>query len=86
MLSKGLYIPTQQAEGTARKRYSSGIHLSRSRFREILHRLGARVDLWWERVPGGKAFRIVRGRIRIAGDEMELPESAYTETTASLIV
>ncbi len=49
--------------------------------RELLLKVGCRIDLWWERSSAHR-YRIVRGRLRIADLDCEFDPSAHFDTNA----
>lgn len=69
-----IYVRTARfSGGRADLRYSSGVDLTPSTIRELLEKIGARVDLWWS--AESKPYRVVRGRLRAGEHVTELPLS-----------
>lgn len=70
MKGKLMYVVTQEAQ-VGHRRYSTGVRLSVSAIRELLHQIDCRLTLWWERASD-KRYRIVRGRLKAGSREEDL--------------
>ena len=59
--------------GQSGNSYSSGVNLTPPTLRELLEKIGVRVDLWWS--VESRPYRVVRGRLRAGEHAAELSES-----------